>query len=251
MIYMAITAFKRCEHKFLITSSQADELLSVLSRHMLPDKHCANGSLYTVYNIYYDTPDNEIIRHSVSKPYYKEKLRLRSYCTNPSPDGEVFLEMKKKLGKVVNKRRVVLSCKQAMDFAENGVRPKAADFMSEQVINEIEYFLKRNRVAPAVYISCKRSAFFDRDDPDIRITLDRDILTRRDNLTFNSGRYGKELIAKDERLMEIKIPDAYPLWLSSALSELKIYKTSFSKYGREYESYLLSPEIPDLHRSAS
>jgi hypothetical protein len=34
--------------------------------------------------------------------------------------------------------------------------------------------------------------------------------------------------------MEIKTDGAMPLWLSHALDELKIYPTSFSKYGRAY-----------------
>jgi len=50
------------------------------------------------------TQDNQLIRHSVSKPRYKEKLRLRSYGV-PSLDAKVYLEIKKKVNGLVNKRR--------------------------------------------------------------------------------------------------------------------------------------------------
>ncbi|MCR4926302.1 MAG: polyphosphate polymerase domain-containing protein [Clostridiales bacterium] len=236
----AITSFKRYEEKFLISQVQAQALQEILKEHMVYDKFCTNGQVYTIYNIYYDTAENDIIRKSVAKPYYKEKLRLRSYEENPKPDSKVFLELKKKIGKVVNKRRVVLTYKQAIDFVEKGIVPKANDYISEQVIKEIKYFLDNNEVKPTTYISYKRTALFDKDNPEFRLTLDSNILTRREDLDFNSGRYGDELIGKDQRLMEIKVQGAHPMWLVQALSELKIYKSSFSKYGKEYQGYILN-----------
>lgn len=242
---MAITSFKRYEQKFMITTEQAMALLPLIAEHMTPDKYCKDGQLYTIYNIYYDTEQNEVIRRSISKPYYKEKLRLRSYTANLEPDSKVFLELKKKIGKIVNKRRVVLTYREATDFIEKGIVPKKNDFMSKQVVSEIEYFLSHNKVKPAAYISYRRMAFFDRDDPTFRLTLDSDILTRRDNLDLSSERYGNPLIGENQRLMEIKVSGAYPIWLVHALSALKIYKTSFSKYGTEYKNFIQSPDIYD------
>ena len=65
---------------------------------MVPDEHGES----TICNIYYDTADYRLIRASLEKPAYKEKLRLRSYGVT-EPGGEVFLELKKKYKEMTEK----------------------------------------------------------------------------------------------------------------------------------------------------
>lgn len=203
---------------------------------MNPDENCEDGDEYIIYNIYYDTDDDKIIRHSLSKPYYKEKLRLRSYNI-PSPKDTVFLELKKKIGGVVNKRRIVITLEEAYDLINKGKRPENCDYMTEQVLNEIEYFLKTNDVKPKAYISYRRKAFFGKEDRDFRVTFDTHIITRRDELALEKGCYGEELLKDGQHLMEVKILGAIPVWLTKIFAELKIYTSSFSKYGKEYKKY--------------
>lgn len=76
---MPIKSFKRYEKKFILNQTQYNLLLPKLLEYMVLDKHCALNKDYCIYNVYYDTKNNDVIRHSISKPYYKEKLRLRSY----------------------------------------------------------------------------------------------------------------------------------------------------------------------------
>lgn len=234
---MAIKSFKRYEKKYLLKKEQYDELIKRLEEYMDADEHCQNGKNYSIYNIYYDTDDNNVIRHSISKPYYKEKLRLRSYKVPKKPTDKVFLELKKKINGCVNKRRVVLTLEEATRFLENGIRPKKEDFMSEQVLNEIEYYLSRNKVSPKVYISYSRKAYFSKTDRSFRLTFDSKIITRRDCLKLEAGSFGDELLEQEQYLMEVKILGAIPLWLVSILSDLEIYSTKFSKYGNEYMRY--------------
>ena len=113
---MAIKSFKRYEKKNLLNQSKYDERIKRISEYMDSDEHCKNGNNYSIYNIYYDTFDNQVIRHSINKPYYKEKLRLRSYKTPVSKEDKVFLEIKKKINGVVNKRRVVLTLGEVQDL---------------------------------------------------------------------------------------------------------------------------------------
>ena len=56
-----------------------------------------------------------LIRASLEKPAYKEKLRLRSYGVT-EPGGEVFLELKKKYKGIVYKRRITLPEDAAGEF---------------------------------------------------------------------------------------------------------------------------------------
>jgi len=233
---MVITAFKRYEMKFMLTQAQFPALIPKLLAYMNLDDHCQNGKDYSIYNIYYDTQDHNLIRHSLSKPYYKEKLRLRSYNVPTSPDDKVFLELKKKIGGIVNKRRAVLTLKEANDFIKLGKRPVTTNIMTQQVVNEIEYFLSYNDVAPAVYISYQRLAFFGKEDKDFRVTFDYDITTRRTDLSLEKASYGDQLLKKGQYLMEVKLSSAVPMWLSQILSDLLIYRTGFSKYGQEYEN---------------
>lgn len=239
---MSIATFKRFELKYLLTKEQFDVLIPRLMESMQPDKHCQNGENYSIYNIYYDTPDAHLIKASLAKPYYKEKLRLRTYHTPKSSDAKVFLELKKKTGGIVHKRRAVITLQEAYDFINLGKRPIAHDYINEQVINEIEYFLKCNKVQPATYISYSRMALFGKEDSDFRVTFDRNIKTRRNNLYLERGDFGAQLLETNQYLMEVKISKAVPLWLADALAELKIYKTSFSKYGTEYKKYYHSQE---------
>ena len=234
---MAIKSFKRYEKKFLLNQQQYDVLVSKLSDYMEPDQHCLDGKNYSIYNIYYDTVHSDVIRHSISKPYYKEKLRLRSYKVPKKPTDKVFLELKKKINGIVNKRRVVLTLQEAKDFVERGVRPPSRDYMSEQVINEIDYYLSHELVKPAVYIGYTRKAFFAKNDPEFRLTFDSKILTRRENLTLESGYYGEDILKENQYLMEVKILGAIPVWFTQILSELEIYNTKFSKYGQEFMNY--------------
>ena len=190
---MAIKSFKRYEKKYLLTGEQYEKLIPRLLEYMKMDDHCVNNS-YSIYNIYYDTDDNSVIRHSISKPYYKEKLRLRSYKIPQSPSDKVFLELKKKINKIVNKRRAIITLEEAYNFLEFGERPKCTDFITEQVINEIEYYLSHTKVNPTVYIGYNRIAFFGKEDKDFRLTIDSKIITRREDLFLESGCHGTDIL---------------------------------------------------------
>jgi hypothetical protein len=190
-----------------------------------------------IYNLYFDTENDEIIRHSLDKPYYKEKLRMRSYTMPTSGDDTVFLELKKKIGGIVAKRRAIMTYAQATDFLEKGVLPALKTYEDRQVLSEIGCFMRRNPILPKVFISYERVAYFDREDPELRVSFDRNILTRRTDVNLLAGDYGTDLLDSDDILMEIKCSGSIPLWLCRMMSELGIRKITFSKYGTEYKKY--------------
>lgn len=236
---MAISTFQRREVKFLLSKEQFDGLLPTIHEYMNPDKFCVDGKEYGIYNLYYDTPDNFLIRQSLEKPYYKEKLRLRSYYSPAGPDDLVFLEVKKKIGGIVTKRRVSMTLSEAENYVQNRVKPYYERFIDQQVIKELDVFLGfYDSIAPRQYISYQRAAFFGKEDSEFRLTFDRQITARREDLTLSRESYGEQLILPDQRLMEIKVPGSLPLWMSKALSKLEIRKISFSKYGNAYKNYV-------------
>lgn len=124
--------FKRHELKYLVSTEQREFIESEFARYMIPDEHGES----TICNIYYDTPDFRLIRRSLEKPVYKEKLRLRSYGT-ASKDEKVFLELKKKYKGIVYKRRISLNYDEAQEILENGEKTsrKQPDSKGDQLFS--------------------------------------------------------------------------------------------------------------------
>ncbi len=234
---MAIEVFNRYELKFIIDDRQYHMLRERLSEYMESDAYSKNGEFYTICNIYYDTPNNELIRRSLESPVYKEKMRLRSYGT-VAPEDKVFLEIKKKYKGLVNKRRTKIRLVDAYNYFETGKFPELHPYMNAQVMRELDEMQKRMGLIPALFLSYDRCAMFAKDDKDFRVTFDRNITTRRYDLGLHYGVYGDKLIDENTWIMEVKIDRAMPLWMTKILSEMHIYKGTFSKYGTEYTNYL-------------
>lgn len=220
------STFQRVEKKYLLTIEKSCELL----KHLRPYIELDQYGLHTICNIYYDTDQFDLIRRSIEKPPYKEKLRLRSYGI-PDKDDKVFLEIKKKWEGVVYKRRISLTLAEAKAYLEDQ-KPLGRQGQIEQ---EMDYFIKFYQPRPKMYIAYDREAYFGRENPGLRITFDRNIRSREEDLQLELGDAGKLLLDKGSRLMEIKAENAMPIWLVHILSELEIYPVSFSKYGTIYK----------------
>lgn len=229
--------FERYEKKYILTPDTHRRLMNELKQYLRPDSFPHSQIL----NIYYDTDDFSIIRASIDKPVYKEKLRLRSYGV-PARDGTVFAELKKKFDGVVYKRRCAMSAEQADDYINKGMLP-ATD---GQIMNEIDYFLDSIKPSPKVFIGYDRTSYAGINDPGLRVTFDTNIRWRTDNLDLRKGAYGKFLTPGGFILMEIKIPGAAPVWLSSVLSKLGVFPSPFSKYGAWYKQEVLGAKIFDI-----
>lgn len=231
---MAIEVFNRYEHKYLLNQETYEKVIAVMDAHMELDRYNVDHKPYTITNIYYDTDDNYLIRNSLSKPAYKEKLRLRAYGV-PDEDSPVFLEIKKKYKGIVNKRRTTLKLDEAYDFLDTGDAPALQAYMNPQVVREISYFLHIYDLHPKLYLAYDRVAYFEKGNPDLRISFDTNIRSRRNDVRLEAGDFGEALLEKGMYLMEIKTSLAKPLWLVHMLTELNIQRSSFSKYGTEFK----------------
>lgn len=225
-----MNVFRRRELKFLVDEQQRQLLEQVMRQRMVPDKYGRS----TICNLYYDTPDFRLIRHSLEKPVYKEKLRLRSYG-RAEPGVDVFLEMKKKYKGIVYKRRIHVTEEEAKAFMERrGALPK-----DNQIAREMVYFRDFYRdLTPRVYLSYEREAWFDPEDSGFRMTLDRNICFRTTDLSLAAPISGQAILPPNMSLLEVKASGGIPMWLTEHLSHHKIHKQSFSKYGRAYMELL-------------
>ena len=228
------TVFKRYELKYMLTLEQKEKILEAMSPYMKLDKYGRT----TIRNIYFDTDSYRLIRHSIEKPAYKEKIRIRSY-SQATADSTVFVELKKKYEKVVYKRRLPLCEADAMAWVcrENPCP------VNTQISREIDYFIDfYGKLNPTVFLSYEREAYYDKGGGDFRVTFDDTILCRQTDVNLCSTTYGTPILPEGKVLMELKCSGGIPLWMVEVLSRERIYKTSFSKYGTAY-STLIFPEI--------
>lgn len=218
--------FQRKEIKYLLDEAKYEELMRFLESMAKVDAY----GLSRINNIYYDTPDHRLIRTSIEKPLYKEKLRLRVYGA-ATDDTNAFAEIKKKYAGVVYKRRI--SGKYADLFSY--LSGESADIGTTQIAREIEAFRQLyGELLPAMIISYDRIALAGTEDKDFRITFDSNIRWDDECKDLRDIREGKPLLQKGQYLMEIKVSNAFPRRLSEKLSELEIFPTSYSKYGAGY-----------------
>ena len=220
------TVFKRYELKYMLSLAQKEQILAAMEPYMQLDRYGRT----TIRNIYFDTDHYRLIRRSIEKPVYKEKLRIRSY-TQATHASTVFVELKKKFEHVVYKRRLPLNEAQAMAW----VGREAPCPIETQISREIDCFIDfYGQLHPAVYLSYEREAFYERSGGDFRVTFDDNIFCRQTDLSLCSPAYGTPILPEGQVLMELKCSGGLPLWMVHVLSRERIYKTSFSKYGTAY-----------------
>ena len=218
--------FMRTESKYLITRHQRAVILNAIRDRMRLDSY--GHSL--IRNIYFDTPSFRLIRRSLEKPIYKEKMRIRAYG-DFSPSETVYVELKKKYKGIVYKRREAMPYPDALCWTTAGGAPPR----DTQIAREIDYFMHfYEELAPMAYLSYEREAYCMTDGGDFRLTLDENIRARFHDVSLDGGDAGESVLDGGLVLLELKCNEGIPLWLTHLLSREKIFKTSFSKYGVAY-----------------
>ena len=234
------TVFKRYELKYMLTIAQKESVLAAIAPYMKPDTYGKT----IIRNIYYDTDTYLLVRRSLEKPAYKEKLRIRSY-NRAEPDSAVFVELKKKYKHIVYKRRISLSEEEAMRW----VAGECPCHKHTQISKEVDYFLDYYKTLhPVAFLSYEREAFYADNGSDFRVTFDDTILCRLDDLSLESEVYGTPILPEGKVLMEIKFSGGIPLWMVQVLSKEHIYKTSFSKYGTAYQK-MIFPQLSGVRKT--
>ncbi len=236
--------FCRKEKKYLLTAEQYRHMRDGIMVH---DMHPDEFGLHTIASLYYDTPDYQLIRHSLEKPVYKEKLRLRVYGSQVLPEDTAYVEIKKKFKGIVYKRRIAVPLPEAVASLQEGI------FREDhgQIGREINFFLQRYPLSPACWLGYEREAFYS-DTENLRITFDENIRFRSEGWDMTLPPTGQRLVDEGLYLMEVKAPFALPLWLLNVMAECGARNRSFSKYGTAYMEHLhtshplLVPQTPPI-----
>lgn len=223
--------FRRVEKKYILTQNQYILLQKWIQEKMMEDYHGKS----TICNIYFDTNQYDFIRRSIEKPIFKEKIRLRSYNIPQNRDDPVYLEVKRKYEGIVSKRRIEMTLQQAKCYLQN--RPIQQG--DSQVEKELNYYFRQYPLQPSMFISYLRRSYYDKENNDLKITLDSHLLARNKELTWEKGIFGDFLLDQEKYLMEIKTLGAMPLWLTKIITDNRIYPCCFSKYGKAFVNLIL------------
>ena len=226
---MVSYVFKRYENKYILTPQQYEAILQEVEKRMDPDEFGET----TIQSLYYDTPNARLVRTSIEKPKFKEKIRVRSYGL-ATKDSKVYVELKRKSQGVVYKRRLSAKEDESIAFFEN-----KHSFGDGQIAKEIDYFKNYyGKLQPYILILYDRIAF-KKKERDLRITFDRNTRYRATRLSLSDGLDGTLLLEPGHVLMEIKSSLGFPRWLVDLLNEQKSYKRSFSKVGEAHKRELI------------
>lgn len=220
--------FNRQEEKYLLTKNDKEKLLKKINQYIEKDKFYEA----TICNLYFDTKNKDLVIHSLEKPIYKDKVRLRSYNI-PNLNDDVFLEVKSKYKGIVYKRRIKFILKDFYDYTKKKKIEKKS-----QIMKELDYLFQFYDLVPVFYIAYDRKSYKGIMDDGLRITIDENLRSRKEDLYLELGDAGKKYFEEEKYIMEIKTKNAMPLWLAHTLSELQIFPISFSKYGSVYSAYL-------------
>ncbi len=231
--------FERTEKKYLLDQDQYEKLMQKLDGRLL--RYEFSDSI--VHSLYLDNPSFQSARESMQAESYKEKIRLRAYGEDPFA-ATVFFELKKKYDGIVYKRRISLSRSQMLEYLKSRKMPN-----DSQVMKEIDYALKRLKdPVPSLLVSYDRKAYLVKGEKDLRITFDQNMRYCRADF-FHESQSEQTPLLKGMIILEIKIADAMPLWLSSLLAGMKLYPASSSKYETAYRDMRQKEKEKCLHLS--
>ena len=231
-----IAVMKRYELKYHLSKEQVAYFTKEVLSHMKIDKY----GLTTISSLYYDTPSYQLINRSLEKPQYKEKVRLRSYGL-AKEDSPVFLEIKRKNGQIVYKRRIVATEDKVDRFMN-----KDEELDHNQIARELEAFKQQYKILEPKYLIIYDRIAYYQDNSDVRITLDMNPRYRTDDLNLHTSNEGISLLGEGEAILEVKVQHSVPLWLAEILTKGKIYQTSFSKVGTAHRWEMMKRNLREV-----
>lgn len=233
-----IHRINRFELKYLLSLSQAERFKTGLRRFMLPDRNGQDRGRYTLSSLYYDSPDLRCYRENRDGIKLRRKLRIRHYETGKlfTDDTPVFLEIKQRFDGVIQKRRTVLTYREALrlcndrEILEHG--PGEAAFLGEAYVYLWQYNLR-----PVSIVRYDRQAFVGtRYDKGLRVTFDTSLAFEAQQLHLHEQSTGLPMLPANYVVLEIKVDERIPFWLTELIAGHNLQRIGLSKYCRSIEA---------------
>jgi len=225
-----IRRFNRFELKYLVSLVQAEQLKRSLQAYLVPDDH--GQGAYALASLYYDSPDHRFFWEKMDGVRFRRKLRIRHYEQGKplSEDTPVFVEVKQRLDRVTQKRRLRLPYREALRLCNQRERP-ACDPQDEPVLSEIESMLWQYNLRPVSVVGYQRQALIGTDyDIGLRVTFDTLLACRPGCHSLHEKAASLPMLQPDRAVMEIKVNDRIPFWLTELVAAHNLNLVRISKY---------------------
>lgn len=234
-----IRKFNRFELKYLLPLRQAEALKKDLRAYLEPDLHGDSHGSYLLTSLYYDGPDYRFYWEKVDGVKFRRKLRIRLYedAAQPTLDTPVFVEIKQRINRVTQKRRAQMSYRDALRLCSERQVPDHA-VQDANVVEEIAAMVWQYNLRPASLVRYKRQAFVGSDyDLGLRVTFDSDLTYRTQELDLCEDGAGRAfyLFPADWTILEIKVNERVPYWLTELVAAHNLSMTRVSKYCKSIE----------------
>jgi SPX domain protein involved in polyphosphate accumulation len=227
----------RFEIKYLTSTNVANHFKQVISTYLIPDEHGNHQGSYQVASLYYDTSDFRFFWEKLDGIKFRRKLRIRRYRSSEpmTPDSPVFVEIKKRYNRVTQKRRALLPYQEALRLC-NERRIPPHDPQDTLVIEEVARMVEEYNLKPVSLLSYTRQAWIGTDyEIGLRVTFDTSLEHYPSHLQLDDLSSGLPMIAAHMTIIEIKINDRIPYWLTELVAKHNLKLVRFSKYCRSIE----------------
>ena len=246
----ARTRFRRYECKYLISEKLAAAIRSYAHPYLEPDPHAAASSdlSYDITSLYLDTSDLKLFRETEDGLLNRVKLRIRSY--DEAAESPVFLEIKRRFDRMVLKSRSRID-KDTMAMILSGGTPQITRLAGDQSDCYAEFvaWLDRWLAGPVVWVRYRREAYVGTINPDIRITMDRNLRCAAAAEFSDFGELGTWLPVETKNVvLEVKFDDSYPDWVTGLIRRFRLDRRSYSKYGNSVRRLSIQAQSPLVTR---
>ncbi|HSQ17304.1 MAG TPA: polyphosphate polymerase domain-containing protein [Anaerolineales bacterium] len=242
-----VRKFNRFELKYLVSLQQAEAFKHDLRANLVPDDHGDALGAYAIASLYYDSPDFRFYWEKVDGIKFRRKLRIRRYETQDAltPQTPVFVEIKQRLNRVTQKRRVLLPYDQALALCSQRQLPEpdSTRFSSAElaVLDEVASLTWQYNLRPASLVRYTRQALVGTEyDTGLRVTFDTDLTCHPQaagpfSLALDDAGDGLALFPSDWCVVEIKVNERIPYWLTELVAAHNLNMVRVSKYCRSIE----------------
>lgn len=233
-----IRKFNRFELKYVIRVEEAAKFRTALKDYLVPDEHGNNHGRYSISSLYYDSPDMRCYWEKESGVRFRRKLRIRHYQNGDifTDETPVFVEIKQRVDRVTQKRRILLPYSDALYLCHDRQIPdhRIAD---REVIEEIYNFLWTYNLRPVSIVSYDRQALIGtKYDIGLRVTFDTALRYHMPPFHLHAPRSAALMLPANYVVMEIKVNERIPTWLTNLIAAHNLQLQRISKYCRSIEA---------------
>jgi SPX domain protein involved in polyphosphate accumulation len=238
----AIRRFNRFELKYLADRRLIEGFRAELPAKLDRDPHGVDG-FYPVWSTYYDTRGLHFYWEKIDGEKFRRKLRIRHYGTPDDLDDQapVWVEIKQRVNRVTQKRRVRLPYRQARQLTA-GRAPAVFEPGDEAVIEEIQVLAAQNHLVPTTVVGYVREAYLGRDeDSGLRVTIDSRIRGRDRDLDLGQRAENRFIVPPHLSVVEVKVNERVPYWLTELIARHNVNLIRVSKYVQSVEAFGRAP----------